>query len=98
MRIDIELIDYLQNLAYLSLSASEKQQLYGDLKKIIGYMNRLSELDTDVLPDFSCPDGGISALRGDQTAASPERELLLSIAPGRERGMFIAPKKLSEES
>ena len=47
MHIDTALITYLEGLARLRLSDTEREPMQGDLAAILGYMERLMALDTD---------------------------------------------------
>lgn len=90
--VDKNLIDYLEDLSCLTLSDDEKQQLSGDFKKILDYMDRLNELDTSGVPERSHPFDHVNAFRDDEAGASLERELILQNAPDRNDEMYIAPK------
>ena len=92
MQIDDKLIDYLEELSCLALCDEEKQRISGDLGKILRYMDRLSELDTDGVPERSHPFDNVNAFRNDDAGESFDRELILKNAPDREDGMFVAPK------
>ena len=92
MLIDGSLIDYLENLSCLTLSDEEKHRLSGDLEKILSYMERLGELDTDGVPERSHPFDNVNAFRDDEVCVSFERELILKNAPDRNDEVFIAPK------
>ena len=92
MQIDDKLIDYLEDLSCLTLSGGEKQRLSGDLMKILGYMERLGELDTTGVPERSHPFDNVNAFREDEAVVSFDRELILKNAPNRNDEMFIAPK------
>ena len=92
MQIDEKLIDYLENLSCLTLSSEEEQQLSGDLKKILSYMERLGELDTDGVPERSHPFDAVNAFRDDEVKPSFDREFILQNAPFRNGETFIAPK------
>ena len=92
MQIDDKLVDYLNDLSCLMLSSEEKHQLSGDLKKILSYMERLGELDTDDVPERSHPFDNVNAFCDDEVYASFDRELILKNAPDRNDDMFIAPK------
>ena len=48
IKIDQELIEYLEDLSYLTLSQKEKQRLTGDLQEILERMTLLAALDTEV--------------------------------------------------
>jgi len=92
MRIDAELIAYLEDLSYLTLSGDEKQRITGDLRDILNGMARLGELDTGTVPERSHPFDNVNAFRDDEIQESLDRELILKNAPDRDNEMFIAPK------
>ncbi|MCL2009464.1 MAG: Asp-tRNA(Asn)/Glu-tRNA(Gln) amidotransferase subunit GatC [Synergistaceae bacterium] len=90
MLIDEKLIDYLEELSCLTLSFDEKQRISGDLKEILGYMERLGELDTGGVPERSHPFDNVNAFRDDIAGESFDRELILKNAPRRDDRMFIS--------
>ena len=92
MQIDKELIAYLEDLSYLTLSDAEKQRLTEDLKEILSGMERLSELNTENVLERSHPFDNVNAFRDDEVQTSSDRELILKNAPVRNDEMFIAPK------
>ena len=92
MQIDDKLIEYLEGLSCLRLSDEEKQKISVDLEKILLYMDRLGELDTEGVPELSHPFGNVNAFRDDTVAPSFDRELILQNAPETQNGMFVAPR------
>ena len=92
MIIDDKLISYLEDLSCLTLSSVEKDQLSGDLEKILNYMKRLEELDTSGILEQSHPFDNGNAFRDDISKASFDRELILKNAPNRNDETFIVPK------
>jgi len=92
MQIDDNLIDYLEKLSCLTFSDEEKSRLSGDLKKILDYMERLGELDTEGVLERSHPFDNNNSFRDDEVFPSFDRELILKNAPLRNDEMFIAPK------
>jgi len=92
MQIDDKLISYLEDLSYLTLSEDEKCRLKEDLQKILGSIAKLSELNTDNVPERSHPFDNVNAFREDIVRPSLDRELVLANAPFRNEEMFIAPK------
>ena len=97
MRIDEDLITYLETLSCLTLSENEKQRLKGDLSDILGGMARLRELNTENVPERSHPFDHVNAFREDTVQASFERELILRNAPERDEAFFTAPKTVGGE-
>jgi len=92
MKIDDELIAYLEDLSCLTLSDGEKKRLAGDLKDILSGMERLGELNTENVPERSHPFDNVNAFRDDQVQTSYNRELILKNAPDKDDEMLIAPK------
>ena len=92
MRINNELIEYLEDLSFLCLTGDEKQRLAGDLGVVLDGMARLNELDTENIPERSHPFDDVNAFRGDEVSGSFDRELILKNAPHRNAQMIIAPK------
>ena len=92
MKIDDELIAYLEDLSCLTLSDSEKNRLSGDLQKILDYMARLGELNTAGVSERSHPFDNVNAFRDDEVRPSYDRDLILKNAPVKNEEMIIAPK------
>ena len=98
MRIDSELIAYLEDLSCLTLSDGEKTRLAADLEEILGNMARLGELDVRDVPERSHPFDRANAFRDDAVRDSLSRELILKNAPDRTRDMFIAPQTVEQHT
>ena len=94
MQIDDDLITYLEDLSSLTLTDAEKRRLADDLEKILGYMARLGELDTNDVPERSHPFDNVNAFRDDVIQASFDREQILRNAPDKSNGMFAAPRTI----
>jgi aspartyl-tRNA(Asn)/glutamyl-tRNA(Gln) amidotransferase subunit C len=92
MRIDDQLIRYLEDLSCLTLSDAEKTRLRGDLDDILNGMAQLGTLDTAGVRERSHPFDHVNAFREDVAIASFDREGILQNAPDRSEDMFIAPK------
>ena len=92
MKIDDKLIVYLEDLSYLTLSGEERIRLAGDLEKILGYIARLGEVDTEGVPECSHPFDDVNVFRKDEVRPSYARALILQNAPLKNDEMFIAPK------
>lgn len=92
MQIDDKLITYLEDLSCLTLTAEEKIRLTGDLEKILSYMDRLSELNTDGVPERSHPFDTVNVFREDEVQPSCDRELILRNAAEQNGECFVAPK------
>ncbi len=92
MLVDDGLISYLEELSALALSEEEKRRLAADLDEILGYMARLSELDTTAAKAGRLDFDNTNTLREDVITPSLSREKLLQNAPKSANGMFAAPR------
>ena len=99
MRIDDNLISYLEDLSYLTLSDDEKSRLKADMEKILDDISHLGELNTEGVGECSHPitragSGNINAFRENADHPSFDRELILKNAPVHNDEAFIAPKTI----
>jgi aspartyl-tRNA(Asn)/glutamyl-tRNA(Gln) amidotransferase subunit C len=92
MTIDDKLIQYLKDLSRLNLSEDEEAKAKEDLGKILGYMDKLNELDTTGVEEMSHPFSYTNNFREDEVIASTDRELILQNAPKKKDGCFQVPK------
>ncbi|MCL2046508.1 MAG: Asp-tRNA(Asn)/Glu-tRNA(Gln) amidotransferase subunit GatC [Oscillospiraceae bacterium] len=97
VEIDDKLLSYLEDLSLLRLSDEEKPRIVKDLGEIINYINKLSELDTENIPQCSHPFDNVNAFRSDEAQESYERELILKNAANENGEMFIAPKTVDTQ-
>ena len=89
MQVDVRKIAMLARIA---LSEDEAEKLGPQLARILDYVRKLEELDTEgVEPtahphDFACP------LRADIVTNANMREELLAVAPVAEDGFYVVPR------
>jgi aspartyl-tRNA(Asn)/glutamyl-tRNA(Gln) amidotransferase subunit C len=90
--IDSKNIEYVSKLARIHLNKSELEKFTPQISKIIDYINKLNELDTeDVLPTTHVVDLK-NVLRKDIKKTGIRREDALKNAPESENGFFKVPK------
>lgn len=92
MEITPELIHHLGNLSRLALSSEEEAKLGGELRSIVGFFEKLNELDTEGLPEMARPVELSNVLRPDEIRSSLSQEEALSVAIEKEDGMFKVPR------
>ena len=92
MQIDNNLVSYLEDLSCLTLSDSEKSQITEDLQKITDGISKISELNTDGMPECIQPFDNVNVFRNDEVDSSFSREQILKNAPIKNEEFFIAPK------
>lgn len=79
-------------LARLDLTPDEQEQLTGQLDRILDYMDKLNELDTENVEPMSHAVDVVNVLRPDRAVNQPRTEDLLSNAPARDDDFLSVPK------
>lgn len=87
-----ETMEYLEILSQISLTEEEKQETAGELNKILAYMEKLEELDTDGVEPMSHVFPVQNVFREDIVEREDQREALLENAPQKKEGQYLVPK------
>ncbi|AHF15550.1 Asp-tRNA(Asn)/Glu-tRNA(Gln) amidotransferase subunit GatC [Niabella soli] len=96
MEVNEALIDKLAHLSKLTFSVEEKTEFMGDLEKMIGFVEKLNELDLkDVEPLMHMSDV-TNVLRNDAVKGSVSREEALLNAPETDGVFFKVPKVIKK--
>jgi aspartyl-tRNA(Asn)/glutamyl-tRNA(Gln) amidotransferase subunit C len=101
-------VSYVADLAHLELTVEERARMLKDLNSILGYIDRLNELDTSNVEPMAqvadryteCgPDGTpfAYAMRTDELRPSLAREDALRNAPASDGVFFKVPKVIERE-
>ena len=91
-KISLKDVEYIARLARLKLDEGEKALFGQQLNHILGYMDKLSELDTANVPPTAHVLALANVLREDQVQPSLPVDLALEEAPDRAEGFFRVPK------
>lgn len=92
MQITPELVDYVAALARLRLSEEERLGAQRDLGRILGYVGKLEELDTEGVTPMSHAFPVQNVFREDVALPSMARDDVLKNAPQQKDGCFLVPK------
>lgn len=92
MQITDEMIDKLAHLAKLQFNDAEKSAIKGDLEKMIGFVEKLNELDLDSVEPLMHMSESVNVLRDDVVQGSINREKALQNAPDSDGQYFRVPK------
>jgi len=92
MDINAETVEYIAKLAKISISEEEKNKFVPQLSKIITYIEKLSELDTEGISPMSSVIATKNVFREDETKPSMQRDDVLANAPASQNGFFKVPK------
>lgn len=92
MSISPEEVAKVARLARLDLSQDTIGQYAAQLDGILGYMDKLSELDTANVEPMYTPVDQVSVMRDDVVRKDYTREDILKNAPETDGAFFIVPR------
>lgn len=95
-RITDEIMEYVGILAKLELSEKEREQAKTDMEEMLGYFDKLNELDTEGVEPLSHVFPMENVFREDVVTNGNEAENILRGAPGVKEGMFQVPRTVDE--
>jgi aspartyl-tRNA(Asn)/glutamyl-tRNA(Gln) amidotransferase subunit C len=85
-------IKYVAHLARLSLTPEEEQRLGQQLGSILGYIEKLKEVDVSGVEPTAYAFPLVNVTRPDETRPSLSNEEALRNAPAKANGLFMVPK------
>lgn len=92
MNIDSETVEKIAHLARLELSATEKQEMIGDMNKILDFMAKLNEIDTAGIEPLVYLSDEVNVFREDVVKQNITVEEGLKNAPKHDDKYFLVPK------
>lgn len=90
--ISDETIEYVGILAKLELSPEEKEEARRDMARMLDYIDKMNELDTEGVEPMSHVFPLTNVFREDVVRDGGGRELVLANAPEQKDGAFKVPK------
>ncbi|HZH36227.1 MAG TPA: Asp-tRNA(Asn)/Glu-tRNA(Gln) amidotransferase subunit GatC [Flavisolibacter sp.] len=97
MQVDDALIDKLSRLAMIQFEAGEKEEIKADLEKMIGFVDKLKELDTTGVEPLLHMTSEVNVLRDDVAAGMISQQEALQNAPLHNEQFFLVPKVLKKD-
>ena len=97
MKITIADVDHVAMLARLGFDENEKAGMSEQLSRIVEYVEKLNELDTEDVSPTAHAVPLRNVLRDDEVRPSLDPEEALRSAPDREGGFFRVPRILESE-
>ncbi len=92
MKISEQDVAYVAGLARLSLTPEELKTMTGKMDAMLGYVDKLNELDTDAIVPTAHAVPMANAFRGDQVIPSSGSAAALANAPQGTDGCFQVPR------
>mgnify|MGYP001041918406 CR=1 FL=1 len=96
MKLSIQEVEHIADLARLQLTEAEKQQYAAQLSDILDYAEKLEELDTEHIPPTASVLVVPLRLRKDQARPGLSQEEVLRNAKGTQDGQFKVPPVFGE--
>lgn len=90
--ISDETIDYVGILAKLDLSKEQKEQAKKDMGRMLDYIDKLNELDTEGVEPMSHVFPVSNVFREDVVTNGDDRANTIQNAPEEKDGMFMVPR------
>ena len=87
-------VEYVAGLAQLALDDATKERLVGEMGDILGYMDKLDELNTDNIEPMMHAREMTNVYREDEVNPSLDREDALRNAPQSDGEYFLVPRIL----
>lgn len=96
MEVNDLLVEKLARLANLSFEEKEKQEIRLELEKMISFIEKLKELDTEGVQPLRHMSSNPGMLRDDIVQGSISRETALKNAPETDGIFFKVPKVIKK--
>jgi len=96
MNIDKETVEKVAHLARLELAEDEKEKMIADMNKILGFMDKLSEIDTSGIEPLVYMTNEINTVREDVIKQEATHEEALLNAPKHDKDYFLVAKVIEK--
>ncbi|KYP13010.1 Asp-tRNA(Asn)/Glu-tRNA(Gln) amidotransferase subunit GatC [Flavihumibacter sp. CACIAM 22H1] len=96
MELTKDMIGQLARLSRLHLEEADAVQLVGDLGRMIHFVEKLQELDTNGVAPLLHMTDNVDVLRPDEAGTPLPRATALSIAPDADSQYFYVPKVIKK--
>ena len=92
MSVSSEQVRHIAKLARIAMSEEELERLVPEINNILGWVEQLSEVNTDGVEPLTAVIDQKLRLRGDAVTDGDCRDAVLANAPEAEHGFFAVPK------
>ncbi len=96
MEVNDKLVDKLARLSRLQFSETEKAEIKNDLQRMIGFVEKLNELDLEGVQPLLHMSEEVNVLREDEIKGSVSRTEALKNAPAHDDHFFKVPKVIKK--
>ncbi len=92
MKVDLNTIDKIAHLARLEITEADKKVLVDDMNKILSFMNKLNEINTDGVEPLIYMTDEVNVLRNDEIKRDLTTQQALQNAPKQDGKYFRVAK------
>lgn len=96
MKITEDIVDHIAHLARLEFEGERKQAIMDDMNRIVNFMEKLQEVDTENVEPLIFMTKEINHLREDVAIETISQKEALKNAPKADSDYFRIPKVLSK--
>jgi len=96
MSVDAKTVDRLAELARLDFNEEEKKEIQGDLNRILGLIDKMSEVNTEGVEPLIYMTDEVASLREDVVKQEITQEEALKNAPDKDSDYIRVPKVLDK--
>lgn len=97
MKLNMTIVNKIAHLARLSFGDEEKKRIMDDMNKIIQFVDKLNDLDTQGVEELSYINDDINVLREDIVKERISKQEGLSNAPLADSDYFKVPKVIDKK-
>ena len=90
------MVEKLAHLSRLQFNEAEKKEIKNDLQRMIGFVEKLNELNLDAVEPMLFMSDEVNVLRDDEIKGSITREEALKNAPFHDGQFFKVPKVINK--
>jgi aspartyl-tRNA(Asn)/glutamyl-tRNA(Gln) amidotransferase subunit C len=95
MNIDLKTVDKIASLSKLEFNGDEKQAIAQDMNKMLDFVSKLSEVDTEGVKPLIHITDEVNVLRPDEIRIEITQKEALKNAPKKDSTYFKIPKVLN---
>ena len=96
MEIDDKIVDKIASLSKLSFSGEQKEAIKSDMNKMLNFMGKLEEVDTEDVDSLIHMTNEVNILRADDAISDITQKEALQPAPKKDSTYFKIPKVLTK--
>ena len=96
MKVDNQEVERIAGLAKLQFEGEEKETIKADMNRILTFIEKLDELDTDNVEPLLYMTDEVNHLREDDVTQEVTQQEALKNAPSKDSDYFKVPKVLKK--